>query len=118
MPKKSTRASPGPCAKAVAALFGTLFLVALLSVPVTTKSSRLRQDPESNIVVRTTYPRNTAMFLPTYLSTKARSPEAGDIEVRSVQWIGTMGIIIVLGVFDYFIFCRLLKRKRRILEEP
>jgi hypothetical protein len=109
---------PGPCAKVVLAVFGSVFLIALLSVPVTTRTSQLRQDPESNVVVRTTYPRHATMFLPQYLSVKAHSRESGDIQVRSAQWVGTMAIVAVLGVFDYFIFCRLLRRKRRPVEKP
>ena len=110
---RSVRALPGPCAKVILAVFGTMFLIALLSVPVTTKSFQLRQDPESNIVTRMTYPRNSTMFLPGYLSAKARSREAGDVRVRSTQWVAAMAIVLVLGVFDYVIFCRLLRRRRR-----
>ena len=58
------------------------------------------------------------MFLPSYLSAKARTAETGDIRLRSAQWVGTLAIVAVLGVFDYFVFCRLLRRKRRIPEEP
>jgi len=114
----SIRASQGPCAKAILAIFGTFFLIALLSVPVTTRTSQERQDPESHIVVRTSYPRNSTMFLPSYLSAKNRTMGAGDIRLRSAQWLGTMAIIAVLGVFDYFVFCCLLRRRRRNPEEP
>ncbi len=113
----STRSSPGPCAKLFLAVFGSLFLIALLSVPVTTRTLELRQDPGSNVVFKTIYPRNTRMFLPRYLSVRARSADDGDVHVRSVQWIGTIAIIAVLGAFDYFIFCRLLRRRRRPVEE-
>jgi len=113
-----TKPSPGPCAKLVGAVFGSLFLISLLSVPVTTRTSELRQDPDSKIVFKTTYPRNTTMFLPRFLSVRGRSADNGGAHVRSAQWIGTMAIVAVLGVFDYFIFCRLLRRKRRPVEEP
>jgi hypothetical protein len=108
----------GPCAKIFLTVFGSLFLIALLSVPVTTRTSELRQDPDSSVVFKTTYPRNSTMFLPHYLSVRARSAGRRDIRVRSAPWIGTMVIVAVLGVFDYFIFCRLLRPKRRIPEEP
>ena len=50
------------------------------------------------------------MFLPSYLAARADSGDAaGDVRVRSAQWIGTMAIIAVLGVFDYVVFCRLLR---------
>ena len=112
------RSSPGPCARLFLAVFGSLFLISLLSVPVTTRTFELRQDPGSNVVFKTTYPRNTRMFLPRYLSVRARSAGDGDVRVRSAQWIGTMAIVAVLGIFDYFIFCRLLRRRRRPVEEP
>ena len=112
------RPSPRPCAKVVGAVFGSLFLITLLSVPVTTKTSQLRQGPDSHIVFKTTYPRNSSMFLPHYLSMRVRSSDNGGVRVRSTQWIGTMSVIAFLGVFDYFVFCRLWRRRRRVLEEP
>jgi hypothetical protein len=112
------RPSRGPCAKVVLAVFGTLFLIALLSVPVTTRTSQLRQDPNSNIVFKTTYPRDSTMFLPQYLSVRARSHDEGNVHVKSAQWIGTMAIVAVLGIFDSFVLCRLLRRKLLISEEP
>jgi hypothetical protein len=43
----------------------------------------------------------------------ARPGKGGAVELRAVQWAGTMGIVAILGLFDYFIFCRLLRRPRR-----
>jgi hypothetical protein len=106
-----------PCARIVAAVFGTIFLIALLAVPVTTSTSRLRQDPNSNIVTRTTYPRKATMFLPRYLSKRAHPDKGGAVELRPVQWAGTMGIVAILGLFDYFVFCRALRRPRRPEED-
>lgn len=108
-----TATTRSPCARIVAAVFGTIFLIALLAVPVTTSTSRLRQDPGSNMVTRTTYPRKATMFLPMYLSKKARPDKSGAVELRAVQWAGTMGIVAILGLFDYVIFCRVLRRPRR-----
>jgi hypothetical protein len=104
----------GPCAKVVAAVFGTLFLIALLAVPVTTTTSRLRQDQGSNIVTRTTYPRKATVFLPQYLSMRARPRQGRTVEIRAAQWTATMGIVAVLGLFDYFVFCRVLRRRRPV----
>ncbi len=113
----SSKAPAGPCAKAVLAVFGSFFLIALLAVPVTTRSSQLRQDPDSSVVLRTTYTRNATMFLPQYLFKKTPPGNGPAVRLRSAQWVGTMAIIAVLGVFDYVVFCRLLRRNRRILEE-
>ena len=113
MPTGPMKPAPGPCAKIVWTVFGSLFLIALLSVPVTTKISRLRQDPDSNIVYKTTYPRNSRMFLPHYLSARAHAAGHGGLRVRTAQWIGTMTIIAVLGIFDDVVFCRLWRRRRR-----
>jgi len=107
----------GPCAKVVAAVFGTIFLIALLAVPVTTTTSRLRQDQGSNLVTRTTYPRKATVFLPQYLSMRARPRRGGTVELRATQWAATMGIIAVLGIFDYFVLCRVLRRRRRPEED-
>jgi hypothetical protein len=95
------------------AAFGSIFLIALLCVPVTTTTSKLRQDPDSNIVIRTSYPRNSTMFLPRYVSMRAHSREDGTVRARSTQWVATMVIIAVLGIFDYAVFCRLLRRRPR-----
>jgi hypothetical protein len=106
------RGSPRPCAKAVLAFFGSLFLIALLAVPVTTRTAQLRRDSSSSIVFKTTYPRKETMFLPSYLAARSHSKNAAAVKVRSAQWTGTMAIIAVLGVFDYVVFCRLLRRRR------
>ena len=111
------RSARGPCAKVVAAVFGTMLLVAFLAVPVTTTTSRLRQDQGSNIVTRTTYPRKATMILPQYLSTRAHPRQGRTVELRATQWTATMGIIAVLGIFDYLVFCRLLRKPRRPEEQ-
>jgi hypothetical protein len=111
---------PGPCAKAVMAVFGSFFLLALLSVPVTTTTSRTRQDEGSNLVVRTTYPRETSMFLPQYLSMKAHPPAGTTVRLRPTPWVATMVIVVFLGLVDYVFFCRLLcwGRRREQDSEP
>jgi hypothetical protein len=106
------------CAKLVIILFSCLFLAALLIVPVTTTTSRVRQDAGSNIVIRTSYPRNATMFLPRYLSLRSHPDEGRPVHLRLPQWVVTMAIVAVLGVFDYVIFCRLLRRRRPPTEEP
>jgi len=103
----------GPCVKIVAAVFGTMFLIALLAVPVMTTTSRTHQDQGSNIVTRMTYPRKATILLPQYLSMRARQQPGRTVELRAAQWTATMGVIAVLGLFDYFVFCRLLRRPRR-----
>lgn len=102
-----------PCAKLVLAVFGSLFLITLLSVPVTTTSSRTRQDQGSLLVVRTTYPRKGRMFLPAYLTMGREARLARGVSVRTTQWVVPLAIMFVLGVVDYFIICRLLWRPRR-----
>ena len=108
-----SRHLPGPCAKAVLAVFGSFFLIALLAVPVTTTTSRTRQDEGSNLVVRTTYPREVSMFLPQYLSMRARPPAGTTVRLRPTPWIAMMAIVVVLGLVDYVFFCRLLCWGRR-----
>lgn len=102
-----------PCARIVAAVFGTMLLVAILAVPVTTTTARVRQDQGSSLVTRTTYPRKATMFLPRYLSARARPRPGRTVKLRAIQWTATMGVIAVLGLFDYFVLCRVLRRTRR-----
>ena len=101
-----------PCVRLVMAAFGGLFLVTLLAVPVTISTSELRQDPGSRLVFRTTYPKSSTMFLPSYLAAKS-GPRSAEVRVRSTQWIGTMAVIAALGIFDSFALCRILRRRRR-----
>lgn len=107
-----SRRPQSPCVRIVLAIFGGLFLIALLSVPVTTSRSAFRQDAGSLLIFRTTYPENSTMFLPSYLAAKA-GPKGGEVRLRSAQWFGTMAVIVVLGVFDSFALCRILRRSRR-----
>jgi hypothetical protein len=114
MDLKIRRPRAGPCAKIVLAVFGSLFLITLLSVPVTTTSFKTRQDQGSNLIIRTSYPRKGRMFLPAYLAARARAGEdERPVRLRAVQWIVPMAIIFVLGVIDYFVVCRLLWQPRR-----
>jgi hypothetical protein len=117
-PRDGGKRLPGPCARIVAAVFGSALLIAFLAVPVTTTTVSERAEPGSLLVVRTTTPRSTTMFLPQYLSAGVRSGENGAIRLRSAQWVGTMAIIVILGIFDYFVFCRLLRRRRPLTAEP
>jgi len=112
-PEEREKAPGRPCARIVLGLFGGLFLIALLSVPVTTRTSRLRQDPASLVVFKTTYPRNERLFLPTYLSRRADPVKGREVRLRTAQWWGTMGIIAVLGLVDFVVICRLLRRPGR-----
>ena len=112
------RFSPRPCAKVFFAVFGGLFLIALLAVPVTTRTSEVRQDRDSNIVFKTTYPRRATMFLPRYLAAKADAQERAAVRLRSAQWFTTMAVVVLLGVFDGLLVCRVLRRPGRAPEGP
>jgi hypothetical protein len=107
------RPRPGPCAKFVIALFGSLFLLAFLFVPCTTTTSSLRADPIFKVVIRTTHPQNSHIFLLQYLSLRAHPKEGRTVRARSFLWSAFMIIVAVLGLFDYAVFCRLLRRTRR-----
>jgi hypothetical protein len=102
---KIRRPRLGPCTKFVIALFGGLFLLALFFVPCTTTTSK--------VVIRTTHPRNSHIFLPQYLSLRAHPKEGRTVRARSFQWSAFMIIIVILGLFDYAVFCRLLRRTRQ-----
>ena len=47
---------------------------------------------------------------------KAHPPEGKTVRARSSEWAAFMIIVAVLGLFDYAIFCRLLRRARRPAE--
>jgi len=113
---KMHRPRPGRCARFVLALFGSLFLLAFLFVPCTTTTSSLRADPHSQVVIRTTHPRNSYLFLPQYLSMRSHPKEGRTVRTRSFQWSAFMILVAVLGLFDYAVFCRLLRRTRRPAE--
>jgi len=83
---KMRRPRPGRCTKFVIALFGGLFLLAFLFVPCTTTTFSLRTDPTSKVVIRTTHPRNSYIFLPQYLSMRSRPGEGPTVHPRSFQW--------------------------------
>jgi hypothetical protein len=99
------------------ALFGSMFLIAFLSVPVTITTASLRSDPKSLVVFRTTHPRKAHLFLPQYLSQRAHPREGTTVRARTPQWVGFMTIVAFLGLFDYGIFCRLILRPRRRTED-
>ena len=90
--------------------FGALFLIALLSVPVTTRTTRLRQDPASLVAFKSTYPRNSRMLLPRDLAWTADPKKAPEVWLRAAEWLGTMAIITALGLFNFAVVRRLLPR--------
>jgi hypothetical protein len=112
MPEDASFPGGRACPRTVLTIFGLLFLIALLAVPVVTTESRLREDPVTKIVTRTTFPRNTTMFLPRALTSGGRNDAAGAVRVRAAQWAATLGIVAFLGLLDYGLFCRLLRRRR------
>ena len=104
------------CAKFVSALFGSLFLIALLSVPCTTTTSSLRTDPYSKVVIRTTDPRHVHLFLTAYLAMRSHPRQDRAVRLRATQWVVTMVIVVILGLLVYLVFCRLPRRARRPAE--
>ena len=112
----SKKLRPRPCAKFMLALFGSLFLIALFNVPVTTTTESFRSDPKSLVVFRTTHPRKAHLFLPQYLSWRAQPPKGTTVRARASQWVGFMAIVAALGLFDYAVFCRLLQRGPKLGE--
>ena len=110
---KIRRPRPGRCARFVIGFFGSLFLLAFLFVPCTTTTSSVRTDPISKVVIRTTHPQNSHIFLPQYLSLRSHPKEGQTVRPRFSQWSALMIIIAVLGLFDYAVCCRLLRRTHK-----
>jgi hypothetical protein len=102
----------GPCARTIAAAFGVMALIAFLAVPVVKTELRLREDPVTKMVTRTTFPRQTTMFLPRVLASNERHGPQRTVRVRTTQWLVTLAIVGFLGLLDYGLFCRLLRRRR------
>jgi hypothetical protein len=102
------------CTRVVAGVFGSLFAMAVLIIPCSRTISKTRPDPSGRLVYKTTVSKNTYLFLPQYLSARARTASGSDIvRLKSRQWLAAMAIVAFLGILDYLLFCRLLGGNRR-----
>jgi hypothetical protein len=99
------------CTKTVGSIFGGLFLAAVIFVPCTVTRTVISLDTTSRVYIRKTIPRNTHLFLPSYLAARRASP-GRKVEARTTQWVGYASLFAVLGVLEYFVFCRRRKRPR------
>jgi hypothetical protein len=99
------------CTKAVAGVFGGLFVMAVLIVPCSRTISNEKPDPSGRLVYKTTISKSTYLFLPQYLSARARTEGGSEIvRLKSRQWLAVMTIVAFLGILDYLLFCRILGR--------
>ncbi|MGD8536712.1 MAG: hypothetical protein PVF66_12760 [Candidatus Aminicenantes bacterium] len=108
------------CTKNIVLIFGILLLLAVLIVPYNSSHISFELDSRSKNVLKVTQNKSGYIFLPKYLILRARMDS--DEETRDFYHLNTffltaeIVLILFLGFLDYFLFCRFL-RKRRKMEE-
>ena len=106
------------CTKNIVLIFGILFLLAVLIVPYDSSHVSFELDSRSKDVLKVTTNQNGYIFLPTYLILRARM--GSDDETRDFYHINLVllaveiVLILFLGFLDYFLFCRFLRKHRKI----
>jgi hypothetical protein len=103
------------CGKKIILIFGGLLLLSALYVPYRVKVVTYEMNPNTRLIMRTAFYAKGFMSLPGYLAAKGREPREKDAGGRYYSLnmsilLAEFGLIIFLGVADYFLFCRLLGR--------
>lgn len=106
------------CAKNIVLIFGILFLLAVLIVPYNSSHVSFELDSRSKDILKVTKNQSGYIFLPTYLILRARmnsDDETRDFyHLNTVLFAAEIVLILFLGLLDYFLFCRFLRKRRKI----
>ncbi len=109
------------CTKNIVLIFGILFLLAVLFVPFNSSHVSFELDSRSKDVLKVTQKKSGCIFLPTYLKHRARmdsDEETRDFyHLKSALLAAEIGLILFLGLLDYFLFCRFLRKRRKITSD-
>ncbi len=107
------------CTKNIVLIFGILFLLVVLIVPYNSSHVSFELDSRSKDILKVTKKKSGYIFLPDYLKHRARMNS--DEETRDFYHLNTalftaeIGLILFLGFLDYFLFCRFLRKRRKIV---
>lgn len=106
------------CAKNIVLIFGILFLLAVLIVPYNSSHVSFELDSRSKDILKVTKNQSGYIFLATYLILRARmnsDDETRDFyHLNTVLFAAEIVLILFLGLLDYFLFCRFLRKRRKI----
>ena len=105
------------CGKRVFKIFGSLILLALLFVPYKRTNVEVYQSGSSYLNRRVTTMSRGHMFLPIFIKNRGTwvSRESGGKRttvLNAKMLAGEVGLLLFLAVFDYFIFCVWMRRRR------
>jgi hypothetical protein len=106
------------CGKRILAGFGLLLAAAILAVPYREADVVVTQEGRrATFATRTTTVNEGYMFLPRFLKRRGdwSSPltrAERHTALRTGLYTAEIGVVIILGIGDYLIFCRWLRRRR------
>ena len=105
------------CTRKILLIFGFMLLLILLFIPYRSTHIKYQINPHSLANYKITTHQKGYMFVFKYL--KAKSNEISDPEndqdiysLNNTVFLIEIFIIIILGPFDYFLFCEVLKKKK------
>jgi len=106
-----------PCRKRVLRIFGLIALLVVLFPPYRETRINRYQERGSVLVRRVTTGERGFMFLSRFLKLQGRtiSEKTGEerrIALNKSFFLGEIGVIAVLALFDYFVLCSLRKRTK------
>jgi hypothetical protein len=104
-----------PCRKRVLRIFGLLTLLVLLVPPYREIRINRYQERGSVLVRRVTTGGRGFMLLPQFLklrgqSISGKSREERRISLNESMFFSELGVVAILGLFDYFVLCSFRKR--------
>lgn len=109
------------CTKNIVLIFGILLLLAVLFVPYKSSHVSFELDSRSKDILKVTKNKRGYIFLPSYLILRARmdsDDETKDFYHLNISLLAAEIILILfMGLLDYFLFCRFLRKRRKIEED-
>jgi hypothetical protein len=107
-----------PCKKRVVRVFGTLLVLAVLFIPYRAIHISYKRDLSTNLIWRTTAKQGGYMFLPRFLKARtikvlAKDQDRSLYSLNEKMLAAEIGIILFLGMLDYFLLCALLKKIKK-----
>jgi hypothetical protein len=110
------------CRKKVLGIFGMLLVAALLFVPYHQTRVNIYRSSSSVIARRVTTQTDGHMFLLRFLKLRGHwvanaTGEQRNMIFNKTLFIGEISAILSLGIFDYFLFCLWLGRRRAVAKK-
>jgi len=108
------------CSQKILLIFGILLIFVFLLIPYRSTHIKYKVDPHSLVKYKMTTHQSGYMFVFKYLKLKSNKKSVPGTDqdsyfLNKTLFLIELIIIIVLALFDYFIFCFVLRKRKSAL---